>query len=57
MTKIYIQITISQEADSTYFVGFFALLSTLGADSSLGQELRSKVRDQFRPIGAPVTNF
>jgi transposase len=38
-------------------MGFFALLSTLGADSSLGQELRSKVRDKFRPIGAPVTNF
>ena len=37
--------------------GFFALLSTLGADSPLGQELRSKVRDKFRPIGAPAANF
>ena len=38
-------------------MGFFVLLSTLGADSSLGQELRSKVRDKFRPIEAPATNF
>ncbi|MCB1068415.1 MAG: IS630 family transposase [Simkania sp.] len=38
-------------------MGFFALLSTLGADSLLGRELRSKVRDQFRPIGAPSANF
>jgi transposase len=38
-------------------MGFFALLSTLEADSLLGQELRSKVRDKFRPIGAPATNF
>lgn len=38
-------------------MGFFALLSTLGSDSSLGQELRSKVRDKFRPIGAPAANF
>ena len=37
--------------------GFFVLLSTLGADSPLGQELRSKVRDKFRPIGAPAANF
>ena len=38
-------------------MGFFALLSTLEADSALGQELRSKVRDKFRPIGAPAANF
>jgi transposase len=38
-------------------MGFFALLSTLGADCPLGQELRSKVRDKFRPIGAPAANF
>lgn len=38
-------------------IGFFALLSTLKPDSPLGQELRSKVRDKFRPIGAPAANF
>ena len=38
-------------------MGFFALLSRLEADSLLGQELRSKVRDKFRPIGAPAANF
>ena len=38
-------------------MGFFAQLSTLGAASSLGQELRSKVRDKFKPIGAPSANF
>lgn len=38
-------------------MGFFGLLSTLEPDSSLGQELRSRVRDKFRPIGAPATNF
>lgn len=38
-------------------MGFFAQLSTLGADSPLGQELRSKVRDKFSPIGASAANF
>lgn len=27
------------------------------AESALGQELRSRVRDKFRPIGAPAANF
>lgn len=34
-------------------MGFFAALSTLAAESMLGQALRSRVRDQFRPIGSP----
>jgi len=32
--------------------GFFAALSTLAAESVLGQNFRSRVRDKFRPIGA-----
>jgi transposase len=37
--------------------GFFAVLSTAAAESVLGQTLRGRVRDKFRPIGAPATNF
>jgi transposase len=32
--------------------GFFAVLSTLTAESVLGQNFRSRVRDKFRPVGA-----
>lgn len=38
-------------------LGFFAVLSTVTVDSILGQALRSRVRDKFRVIGAPATNF
>lgn len=38
-------------------IGFFAALSTLAVESVLGQSLRSRVKDKFRPIGAPATNF
>ena len=38
-------------------LGFFAVLSTVTAESILGQSLRGRVRDKFRPIGAPSTNF
>ena len=41
----------------TAVMGFFAVLSTLAEKSPLGQSLRSRVRDKFRPIGAPVANF
>ncbi len=34
--------------------GFFATLSTLDAESVLGQTFRSRVRDRFRLIGAPI---
>ncbi len=34
--------------------GFFTALSTLAAESVLGQDFRSRVRDRFHPIGAPV---
>ena len=37
--------------------GFFATLSTLDAESELGQSFRSRVRDKFRPFGAPVADF
>jgi transposase len=36
--------------------GFFAILSTLAVESVLGQSLRSRVRDKFRPIQAPVAH-
>lgn len=32
--------------------GFFAAVSSLAADSVLGQDFRSRVRDKFRPVGA-----
>jgi transposase len=32
--------------------GFFATISNVAADSILGQDFRSRVRDKFRPIGA-----
>lgn len=38
-------------------LGFFAVLSTAAVESILGQALRSRVRDKFRAIGAPATNF
>lgn len=38
-------------------MGFFAVLTTVAVDSILGQTLRSRVRDKFRPIGAPLANF
>ena len=34
--------------------GFFTALSTLAAESVLGQDFRSRVRDRFHLIGAPV---
>jgi len=34
--------------------GFFNGLSTLTPESLLGQELRSRVRDKFRPINSPI---
>ncbi len=37
--------------------GFFAALSTLTAESILGQDFRSRVRDKFRPIGTAVVGF
>lgn len=36
-------------------MGFFAALRAVTADSTLGQMLRYRVRDKFRPIGAPST--
>ncbi|OGN60292.1 MAG: hypothetical protein A3D96_05630 [Chlamydiae bacterium RIFCSPHIGHO2_12_FULL_44_59] len=38
-------------------LGFFAVLSTVAVESILGQALRGRVRDKFRAIGAPTTNF
>ena len=38
-------------------VGFFEVLPRFTVESALGQELRSRVRDKFRPIGAPTAKF
>lgn len=38
-------------------LGFFSLISSLASDSQLGQCFRGRVRDKFRPIGAPAANF
>jgi len=38
-------------------MGFFAVLSTVPKESPLGQVLRTRVRDKFRPIQAPAANF
>lgn len=38
-------------------LSFFGVLSTVAKESILGQMLRSRVRDKFRPIQAPVANF
>lgn len=37
-------------------IGFFGVLSTLTVESVLGQLLRARVRDKFRPVGAPAAN-
>jgi transposase len=37
--------------------GFFEVLSTVTTESILGQSLRSRVRDKFRAIEAPASNF
>ena len=37
--------------------GFFAVLSTLDAESALGQCFRCRVRDKFRPVGSPLPAF
>ena len=38
-------------------LGFFAVISSLTSESELGKCFRSRVRDKFRPIGAPSPNF
>lgn len=35
-------------------MGFFSVISNVTKESMLGQALRSRVRDKFSPIGAPV---
>ena len=45
------------ESFTSAIFGFFNLLSTLSPDSELGKSFRSRVRDKFRAIGAPTTNF
>lgn len=37
--------------------GFFALLSTLDAESVLGRCFRSRVRDKFRAVGSPLNVY
>lgn len=38
-------------------MGFFVILSSLSAESELGQCFRRRVRDKFSPIQAPAANF
>lgn len=38
-------------------LGFFVVLATVTTESVLGQALRSRVRDKFRPIQAPAASF
>ena len=38
-------------------MGFFSALQRLAPESALGKTLRSRVRDKFRAIKAPATNF
>ena len=38
-------------------IGFFATLSTLSAESVLGQNFRSRVRDKFSPVNRPNEGF
>jgi transposase len=38
-------------------LGFFAVLSALTEESILGQTLKGRVRDKFRPVQAPAANF
>lgn len=40
----------------TAVMGFFRTLPSLSVESALGQSLRSRVRDKFRPISAPASN-
>jgi hypothetical protein len=37
--------------------GFFATLSALSADSVLGQDFRSRVRDKFSPVNRSERAF
>ena len=38
-------------------LGFLNLVSSLPSNSELGQCFRSRVRDKFKAVGTPVTNF
>lgn len=38
-------------------IGFLESISTLDPDCPLGQAFASRVRDKFRPIGAPIYDF
>src|SRR3984893_5406118 len=51
--------TYYQEFDDfrSAVLGFFTALSTLDPESVLGQCFKSRVRDKFRPIGAPLADF
>jgi hypothetical protein len=38
-------------------LGFFTLLSSVTRESALGQTLKGRVRDKFRPIGTLATKY
>lgn len=45
------------EEFKTAVFGFLESISNLPQDSILGQSFARRVRDKFRPIGAPITDF
>lgn len=51
--------TYYQEFDDfrSAVLGFFNVLSTLDPESSFGQNFRSRVRDKFRAVSSPITEF
>ncbi len=38
-------------------MGFLESVSILDPDCPLGQAFANRIRDKFRPIGAPITDF
>jgi len=38
-------------------IGFLEAVSSLDSKSELGKSFASRIRDKFKPIGSPVTNF
>jgi len=38
-------------------IGFLEAVSSLDSKSELGKSFASRIRDKFKPIASPVTNF
>jgi transposase len=56
-TVVYNTYYESFEEFSSAILGFFNILGSIDLDSVLGQRFRSRVRDKFRPVGAPLSDF